>query len=158
MWKATWWPRSWRVAASAAVLMCALHPPVGVVRLECALPNDPGARVYRLMDRGATVSPRWWLTLTAPSLGPRVVELPLAEARVDELRAGAISVVNKSLNGGLAVTVQPEASAYRLDVFVNFELEVNVWRDLSPDVELMNTDGPRLDAACRVLSAPNTLP
>jgi hypothetical protein len=137
------------------LLVSAFQAPVGVPRLECALPNDPAARVYRVIDRGASASPQWWLTMTAPSLGKRVVELPLAEAQVDETRPGAIRLVNRSLNGGLTVVVQPEASAYRLDVFVNFELEVNVWRDLSPDVEVMNTDGPRLDAGCRVLSTPD---
>ena len=157
MFRANWWPRLWPVVLSVALSFSGSQSSTGAARLECVLP-EPDGRVYRLVDRGSSSSPRWWLTLNAPSPGKRQVELPLAEAQVDLSRPGALSLVNKSLNGGLTVLIQPESGAYRLDVFVNFELEVNVWRDLSPDVEAMNTDGPRLDATCRGLSSPKGLP
>jgi hypothetical protein len=85
------------------------------------------------------------------------VALPLGSAQVDETPAGAVGLTSRSLNGGVAIEIRPEASAYRLDVFVNFELEVNVWRDLSPDVEHMNTGGARGDARCQILSSPKGL-
>ena len=150
----SWWLRLWPGVARLALLVGALQSSAAAIRLECVLPDDPDGRVYRLVDRGPSSAPRWWLTLAARSLGQRIVELPLAEAQVERTPEGALGVVNKSLNGGLTVVIRPEASAYLLDVFVNFELEVNVWRDLSPDVESMNTEGPRRDAGCHALSSP----
>ena len=155
--RANWWPQLWPGVASAALLAGALQAMPGSARLECVLPDDGDARVYTLVDRGALATPRWWLTLRARSLGAREVELPLADARVDESRADALSVISRSLNGGVAIEIRPEAPAYRFDVFVNFELEVNVWRDLSPDVEHMNTAGARTDARCQLLSLPKGL-
>ena len=78
--------------------------------------------------------------------------MPLADAAVARKGTG-VSVSSRSANGGLSVNVRAsEGGESLLDVFVNFELEVNVWRDLSPDVEAMNTDGPLARARCRVLS------
>jgi hypothetical protein len=155
--RANWWPRLWPNVVNSALLAGALQATPGLARLECVLPDDGDARVYRLVDRGASASPRWWLTLRARSLGGREVELPLAGAQVEESKDGALRLASRSLNGGVAIEIRPEATAYRLDVFVNFELEVNVWRDLSPDVEHMNTAGARSDARCQLLSLPKGL-
>ena len=127
--------------------------------LECRLPPEGAARVYQLLDHGQAHEPRFALRLSGPSPGGRRVDLPLANARV-ERRGGTLLVTSVSSNGG--ATVQIEAAggsgASSLDVFVNFELEVNVWRDLSPDVEEMNTHGPQANAQCRVLSIPEGMP
>jgi hypothetical protein len=112
---------------------------------ECTLPGEFGTRVYQIVDRGSQ-QPRWWLTLGSTVLGSRRVELPLADARVERSSA--------SRNGGLAVGIDANADKSTVDVFVNFELEVNVWRDLSPDVVHMNTNGPQTSARCRVLPSP----
>ena len=91
------------------------------------------------------------LTLSSARLGARVVELPLPDAEIDRSAKG-VNVSSRSANGGLAVRVRANGGGESLlDVFVNFELEVNVWRDLSPDVEAMNTDGPLARPQCRVL-------
>jgi len=155
--RASWLLLSWLGIVDAPVPLSGLQSP-GTPRLECVMPDDADARVYRLVDRGETSSPRWWLTLRARSLGSREVEVPLADARVEPSPGGTLSVASRSLNGGLVVEIRPDASAYRFDVFVNFELEVNVWRDLSPDIEHMNTGGARNDARCRPLSSPDGLP
>ena len=153
------WQRLWRHAADAAVLTLffqAAPPPVAVV--ECTLPGDTAGRVYRILDAGSGREPRWSLRLTAQSLGQRHVDLPLPDARV-ERRGSVLSLSSTSANGGLTVHIEArEGSASMVDVFVNFELEVNVWRDLSPEVEQMNTDGPQPGAACRGLSARDGLP
>jgi hypothetical protein len=133
--------------------------PAGKPVVECALTGDPAARVYQLIDAGAAQQPRWLLRLSAPALGQRRVDLPLANAKV-EPRDGGLSVASVSANGG--ATVQIDAASGSLpstvDVFVNFELEVNVWRDLSPDVEQMNTHGLPASAQCHVLSSPEPMP
>jgi hypothetical protein len=109
------------------------------------------------VDRGSGSQPRWWLSFRSRALGDRVVDLPLPDAQVDQSR-DRTTISSISPNGGLAVEIQANADKPMVDVFVNFELEVNVWRDLSPDVEHMNTDGPRRDALCRVLPPPAEWP
>ena len=144
--------RSWRNAASGAAVITTLQfAPVTMV--ECTIPNDDAARVFRLVDAGSSREPRWWLTFRSRSLGQRVVELPLPEAHI-ERRGGHVEISSMSNNGGLSVEINTDPDRPILDVFVNFELEVNVWRDLSPDVDQMNTNGPHRGAACRVASAP----
>jgi hypothetical protein len=125
--------------------------------VECRPPDDAGGRVYQVIDRGVAATPRWMLTLASRRLGTRTVELPLPDARV-ERTATTVAVASRSANGGLAVTLSAAADDAMLDVFVNFELEVNVWRDLSPDVEQMNTDGPLADVRCRMLSPNDRMP
>ena len=152
-------PRSWRYAASAALLSSVMQPAPKTV-LECTLPSQPAARVFQLLDHGSGHEPRFALRLSGAGLGVRrVVDLPLANARV-ERRGRGLSVASASANGG--ATVQIEAAdgsgPSSIDVFVNFELEVNVWRDLSPDVEHMNTHGLQADAQCHILSIPEGLP
>jgi hypothetical protein len=130
-------------------------PPTTVV--ECLPPGDAQERVFRLVDRGAGHDPRWWLMLSSRPLGGRTVELPLPGPRV-ELRPNLVSLSSASSNGGLMVTLEVGAGRSTLDVFVNYELEVNVWRDLSPDVEQMNTSGSLVPGGCRLVSGKGELP
>jgi hypothetical protein len=127
--------------------------------VECALPEDSSGRVYQLIDAGAAAEPRWRLRLRAPVLGRRTVDLPLAGARV-ERRGPGLAVSSVSANGGASVRIDADGTGgpSSIEVFVNYELEVNVWRDLPPDVEHMNTDGLQTRAQCRVLSSPEAMP
>ena len=126
-------------------------PPPSVPVIECRLPEDADDRLFTLVDRGGNAEPRWVLILRARPLGQRAIDLPLPAARVTRA-AGRVTVSSRSANGGLAVEIEATAADSTLDVFVNVELEVNVWRDLSPDVERMNTAGARHDAQCVILS------
>jgi hypothetical protein len=75
-------------------------------------------------------------TLSQPS-----VALPLPGAAPDT-SAGVI-LEYRTANGGRAVTLDAaNEGPSTLDVFVNFELEVNVERDLDRAVDAMNTEGP----------------
>lgn len=149
----SWCPPLLRRAGSIAAIAGTLQIPAPLTVAECAMPRDPDARVYHIVDRGSHSQPRWWLTLRSRALGDRVIELPLPDAQVHRSR-DRVTISSASRNGGLAVEIGANADKPMVDVFVNFELEVNVWRDLSPDVEQMNTDGPRRDALCRVLPPP----
>jgi hypothetical protein len=113
--------------------------------------GEDGRRVYQVVDRGPQRQPQWWLTLALPGQHD-VIELPLADARV-ERSATRVTVSSASRNGGLSVEIDANADKSTVHVFVNFELEVNVWRDLSPDVEHMNTEGSQT-GECRLLPAP----
>ena len=152
MWTAGCWRRSSRCVASAAALASALQAGSPQAIAECTLGSGDEARVYRIVDHGPAPSPRWRLTLRTPALRGRVIELPLPEARVQRAD-DRVTIASRSGNGGLAVKIDAAAGRSMIDVFVNFELEVNVWRDLSPDVERMNTEGPR-EGRCRVLPPP----
>jgi lipid A 3-O-deacylase len=60
---------SWLVAARIAF---GAPPPV----VECRAADDVSGRVYRVVDRGPDLNPRWLLTLQAKQFGSRIVELP----------------------------------------------------------------------------------
>jgi hypothetical protein len=139
-------------------LMVVVQPSTpGMPIAECRLPEDADGRIFQLVDRGSDRDPRWWLTLRSRALAARLIELPLPAAKVRR-EAARITVSSTSANGGLAIDLVAAAAGATLDVFVNFELEVNVWRDLSPEVERMNTGGPRRDARCVILSRGSGLP
>jgi hypothetical protein len=124
--------------------------------VECTPSADGDRRVFRILDRGPASQPRWHMQLTGDSLNGRSVGLPLAGARVTH-HADAWTLASDSANGGVRVRIEARGNTSTLDVFVNYELEVNVWRDLQPDVDRMNTDGPQL-MTCRVLSEPDSMP
>jgi hypothetical protein len=149
--------RSWRRTASGLLAVASLQAMPATTVVECLPPGDAQARAFRLVDRGAGHDPRWWLTLSSRTLGGRTVELPLPGPRV-ELGPNLVSLSSASSNGGLMVTLEVGAGRSTLDVFVNYELEVNVWRDLSPDVEQMNTSGPLVPGGCRLASGKGELP
>ena len=147
---AVWSPQSWHVVS--ALVASLFGQPATTPIAECALTGDPGSRVYQVIDRGATQEPRWLLRLSATALGERRIDLPMANATI-ERREGRLSIVSVSANGGASVQIDAAAGSgpSTVDVFVNYELEVNVWRDLSPDVEQMNTHGVPAPARCHVL-------
>jgi hypothetical protein len=120
--------------------------------VECRVDGEGDSRVWQLARLGEGTAQEWYLTLQSSSPGARIVHLPLPSARVTSAR-GRVTASSASSNGGIAVELVADASGSMLDVFVNFELEVNVWRDLSPDVEKMNTGGPRRDVRCTILPA-----
>ena len=107
------------------MLIQAPSPPAVVV--ECRLPDDTDGRVFQLVDRGGNAEPRWVLILRARPLGERAIDLPLPNARVTRT-PGRVTASSRSANGGLTVEIDAAAGGSTLDVFVNFELEVNVWR------------------------------
>lgn len=150
--------RSWRSAGSAA-LLASLVQPVPRPLVECVLADDAQPRAYQVLDYGAAREPRYVLRVAGGAVGARRVDLPLANARF-ERGERRLTVSSVSGNGGASVRIAAVdgGDASTVDVFVNFELEVNVWRDLSPDVEHMNTRGPQANARCHVLSFPEAMP
>jgi hypothetical protein len=152
--------RSYQVAALAAALpllavptarLTAIQPrdDAPAVVVSCTVPGDADQREWRVERRAAAGA----LVLTLRTAGGAVVaELPLAAPEL--LRAeGRVLLSSESANGGAHVTLQASPAGALLDVFVNHELEVNVHRDLRPEVERMNTHGPRRDARCTFPSA-----
>jgi hypothetical protein len=150
--------RSYQLAAPAIALLTGASQAVHattiqpghdfpVVVVSCTLPDDADRREWRAEQRDAAGS----LVLTLRTNGSTTSSATLPLPAPELLRAdGRLLLSAASANGGASVTIQVSPSGALLDVFVNHELEVNVHRDLSPEVERMNTQGPRRDARCSV--------
>jgi hypothetical protein len=78
-----------------------------------------------------------WITLTLPGADPAI-------------SAGMASLVFRNANGGRQVELDVKPGAARLDIFVDYGLDVNIDADLDPDVDRMNTEGPLADLSCQV--------
>lgn len=90
------------------------------------------------------------MTLRSREAGTSPVTLPLPDAKpvIDERH---FALEYRTLNGGRRVTWKADAGGgAALDVYANFELEVNVDADLDPRVELMNTEGPITNLSCEM--------
>lgn len=120
------------------------------VAARCEVLNDPDARVYELRrhDRGAAVD--WVLAMKSPAAGEAPVLLPLPDAE-PVLEPGRLTLTYRTQNGGRDIAWRIAPGVATLDVYANFELEVNVEADLDRRVELMNTEGPIANLSCAVL-------
>jgi hypothetical protein len=136
----------------ALVLLLATMQAAPVVR--CSVTADPHGRVYELQRLGEGDGARWQIALRSREAGstPVVMALPDARPLVSDRH---VALDYRTLNGGRTVkwTVDAAGSA-SLDVYANFELEVNVEADLDPRVEMMNTDGAIRNLACVIPPKP----
>ena len=108
----------------------------------CRVTEDPAGREWSLAREGPADSPRWVLLFRRGAAASTSVRLPLPSA-APTVSAERVELDFHSANGGRSVTLSAGAAGpSRLDVFVNFELEVNVERDLDRAVDTMNTEGP----------------
>jgi Lipid A 3-O-deacylase (PagL) len=122
-------------------------PPPPAIITTCRVPDDPAGREWSLAREGATDSPAWVLVYrrATPPMPSVALPLPAGSPRVS---ADRVELDYRSANGGRSVTIDARARGLStIDVFVNFELEVNVERDLDRGVEAMNTEGP-LQVSC----------
>jgi hypothetical protein len=68
------------------------------------------------------------------------VSLP-ASAAV-QLTTEVVSVKARTSNGGIDVSLAGTPARAQLDIYVSYELEVNVDTSLTPAIDDLNTDGP----------------
>jgi hypothetical protein len=120
---------------------------VFVAVLTCTVADDPQGRVFELRRTGEGERAQWALAMSSRAAGSTPVLMRLPDAKPD-LAPGRISLEYRTLNGGRHVTWRVTPDRATLDVYANFELEVNVDADLDPRVELMNTEGPIAALAC----------
>ena len=127
-------------------------PPVTVVR--CSVTGDPHGRVYELQRTGDGAAARWSIAMRSREAGaaPVVMALPGAKPVVSDRQ---VALEYRTLNGGRDVKWRVDAGgSATLDVYANFELEVNVEADLDPRVELMNTEGAIASLSCAMAPTP----
>ncbi len=121
----------------------------GEVVATCRVPADTAEREWMLVRDRAADRPQWVLVFTSARLDSRSTTLPLPAAE-PATTPGRVTLEYRTANGGRAVTLAAVAGGpSTLDVFVNYELEVNVERDLDRAVDAMNTGG-LLDVMCDV--------
>jgi hypothetical protein len=133
-------------------LALAAPDPVGV---ECTLPDG---RSYRLAPTAPGAS-RYTLSHT-PASDRRRIDLSMGPPTYR--RAAHCDVASpcgqgrfsfRSANGGVIVEIDAAGARSAVDIFVSYELEVNVDVSLSPDIDVLNTHG-RQAASCRLIDAP----
>ncbi len=123
--------------------------------VECTLPDG---RSYRLAPTAAGAS-RYTLSFT-PGANRRRIDLAVGPptyrraAHCDEASpCGQGGFSFRSPNGGVIVEIDAAGARSTVDIFVSYELEVNVDVSLSPDIDAFNTHGQQA-ASCRVMDAP----
>lgn len=108
--------------------------------VTCRVPEDPARREWSLIREGPPDSPRWQLVYRSTDLDRPSVSLPLPGA-MPEAGPDGVTLDYRTANGGRSVTLSATDGPASLDVFVSYELEVNVERDLDRAVDRMNTGG-----------------
>jgi hypothetical protein len=63
---------------------------------------------------------------------------------------GTATLRFRNANGGRQVELDVTPTRAQLDVYVDYGLEVNIDRDLAPDIDRMNTHGPLTSLSCQV--------
>jgi hypothetical protein len=121
--------------------------PETVVR--CSVVDDTQSRVYELQRVMEGASERWALAMRSRAAGTSPVVLPLPGA-APAVTETSVRLQYETFNGGRTVKLTVTPSTASIDIDVNFELEVNVERDLDPRVELMNTGGVLSALSCRL--------
>lgn len=133
-------------------MLLAANTAVPVVR--CSVAGDSQARVFELQRVGEGQRARWQLALRSRETGASTVVLPLPDA-LPSVSDRQVVLEYRTLNGGRDVKWRVEAGgAASLDVYTNYELEVNIETDLDPRVELMNTGGAISNLSCALHPAP----
>jgi hypothetical protein len=122
--------------------------------VTCSVTGDPHARVYELQRSGEGERARWLMTMRSREAGATPVILPLPDAR-PVISDSRVALDYRTLNGGRNVKWTVDAGGpASLDVYTNFELEVNIEADLDPRVELMNTEGALTNLSCTIAPKP----
>lgn len=78
-----------------------------------------------------------WIALALPGA------VPVVEPGVARLRF-------RNANGGRQVEIDVAPGKARLDIYVDYGLDVNIDAALDPEVDRMNTDGPLTSLECQV--------
>lgn len=97
----------------------------------------------------ARVADRWEVRHWAGEPRRNVVRLVLPASAAAAFSGQAVSVRAHTSNGGIDITLRGTAANAVLDVYVSYELEVNVDTSLSPGIDALNTEGP-MSVRCEV--------
>ena len=119
-----------------AALLLVAHVAAADTVATCRAPDDPQQRTWSLGRRDG----EWLVVFQSRALDKPSVELRLPNA-APQISPDQIRVAYKSANGGRTIDWSIRNGPSTLDLYVSHGLEVNVERDLDPDVDRLNTDG-----------------
>ena len=144
------------VAASAGILTAAAQAPNdgGTLGVTCRVRGDARNREFRLSEAAgksaaATDASRWQLSMRDAESRDAWINLRLPGAR-PAMTANTAALSYRNANGGRHVDLEVSSSGSRLEVWVDYGLEVNVEPDLDPHVDRLNTDGPLTAIDCAI--------
>lgn len=142
-----------RVALLFAVLLVAVSAAgtPDTAEVTCLVANDPDQRTYLLSQLLAGQSKSWHLSYKSKTV-PDWIRLRLPGA-APAISATTAVLSYKSANGGIAVDLTAGTEKTSLDVYVSYELEVNVDASLTPEIDSLNTHGVLTGLSCRITGA-----
>lgn len=123
---------------ATSVMLVFVQGPAPTPVATCRSLGGAPARTWRIERAG----PRWQVAhwRGEPSAAAARVSLP-ASADV-LLSSTSVHVRAKTSNGGIDVTLTGTPASATLDIYVSYELEVNVDASLTPKIDDLNTEGP----------------
>jgi len=98
---------------------------------------DP-VRTWRFDRPGST----WRVTHWLGAADANATRLSLPANAAVLFSSDAVSVKARTSNGGIDVALSGTPAQGRLDIYVSYELEVNVDTSLTPAIDELNTAGP----------------
>lgn len=125
----------WQIAAPAALSSVTCTGQGAAAGREFVLERASATGPWRLRYRDR--DHRGWVALPLPGAEPTLGD-------------GAARLKFRNANGGRQVEIDVAPGRARLDIYVDYGLDVNVDADLDPEVDRMNTNGPLADITCRV--------
>lgn len=130
----------------AVLLWLSLQPPPASPAVRCDGIGVAAGRQF-VIERPAPDAA--WQLRYRDREHPRWITLALPDA-TPAFAAGTARLSFRNANGGRQVELEVRPGAARLDVYVDYGLDVNIDADLDPEVDRMNTDGPLTDLSCQV--------
>ena len=159
----------WRVARRAqrtglACLAIGVMAPVSAdaqdkpSAVTCRVPDDARQREFALRPAtapsGSGATPiRWQLSMRDVDTRGAWIDLKLPGA-APALTAATAKLSYRNANGGRHVDSDVSPAGSRIDVWVDYGLEVNIEPDLDPHVDRLNTEGPLTRLQCTIASPP----
>ena len=109
---------------------------------------DP-VRTWQFDRLGST----WRVTHWRGTANEGATRLSLPANAAVRLSNEVVSIKARTSNGGIDVALSGTPAQARLDIYVSYELEVNVDTSLTPAIDELNTEGP-IGVRCEVISQP----
>ena len=117
-----------------------------MVQVVCAGTGPAAGREF-VLDRAAADRP--WRLSYRDREHPQWIRVTLDNA-APVIGERTATLKYRNANGGRQVELDAAPDRSRLDVYVDYGLDVNIEPDLDPEVDRMNTDGPLTTLQCRV--------
>jgi hypothetical protein len=116
------------------------------VQIVCAGTGAAAGREF-VFDRPAEDRP--WRISYRDREHPQWIRLSLPGA-APEVTSDTARLKYRNANGGRQVDVEVTQARSRLDIYVDYGLDVNIEPGLDPEIDRMNTEGPLTAVDCRV--------